>query len=105
MTALANGSALFLRVMREAAADKDRERGELMHKVWSPTPWMVDVHDAGREREIRNWCNRNLGRESSPIHGHEGLWHQGNVTMHGHTWYGFATEEMMTRFTLNFPSE
>jgi hypothetical protein len=102
-----NGSALFARVMIGADEDKDRERGELMHKVWNPTPWMLDVFDGGpgpdgREREIRNWLNRHFGRESSPIHGHEGLWHQGNVTMHGRTWYGFATEEMMTRFAAAF---
>ena len=97
------GSALFARAMKHADEDEDRERGELMRKVWEPTPWMLDVFDGGpgvdgRELEIRNWCNRHFGRESSPIHGHAGLWHRGNVTIHGRTWYGFATKEMMERF-------
>lgn len=75
---------------------------EILEKVWTPTPWMVNVEDKDREIEINNWCNRNLGRESSPIHNKNGLWHKGNVTMYGKTWYGFATEEIMGRFVEEF---
>lgn len=96
------GSELYRRALTECLP----EHQELMAEVWSPTPWMLDVNVGGEERrrEIRNWCNRNLGPESSPIHGNEGDWHEGNVTMHGRTWYGFKTEAMAKRFEAQFNS-
>jgi hypothetical protein len=100
---LGDGNALYQRACNECLP----EHRELMVEVWSPTPWMLDVNVGSgedRRREIRHWCNRNLGHESSPIHGHEGDWHEGNVTMHGRTWYGFKTEAMMKRFEAQFPS-
>lgn len=96
------GTPLFRKTMAEADADSDRNRGELMRMVWEPTPWMVDVFDDGREREIRIWCNHHIGPESSPIHRQTGLWHRGNVTMFGFTWYGFATANLMTKFLATF---
>lgn len=72
------------------------EHKELMVQVWSPTPWMLDVSVGSaeeRRREIRNWCNRNLGTESSPIHGNDGNWHEGGVTNQGKTWLPCGVEE------------
>ena len=100
---LGDCTELYQRALRECAP----EHRDLMEEVWSPTPWMMDVNVGSgedRRREIRHWCNRNLGPESSPIHGKEGDWHEGNVTMHGRTWYGFKSAAMMKRFDAQFHS-
>jgi hypothetical protein len=110
---LGDGTDLYRKTMSEDYGDP--KLLELQRKVWSPTPWMIDVYEGDgrdKEREIRNWCLRNLGTESSPIHdrdigevyAHERVWHRGNVTMHGWTWYGFKTEAMMKRFQEAWPS-
>jgi hypothetical protein len=80
------------------------EHRERMIQVWSPTPWMLDVKVMDRRREIRRWCNRSLGPESSPIHGHNGNWREGGVIVNGKTWFGFKTEEMMKQFEAQFPN-
>jgi hypothetical protein len=89
---------------RRSMAQYTPELSDLMLKVWSPTPWMVDVITDGREQEIWQWCYRAFGPESSPIHGKVGNWHRANVTIHGKTWFGFKTEAMMQRFQEQFPS-
>ena len=96
------GNDLFNKTMAEDYGDASLK--ELQRKIWKPTPWMVSVHDAGREHEIRNWLCLNLGGESSPIHGEEGVWHKGSVTMDGKTWYGFKTEELLQRFLVALTS-
>ena len=105
---LGDGTELYQRTMAEWASEDDG--GELMRQVWSPTPWMISV-DVGigndeRRREIRNWCNRNLGNETIPYGAHRqgGAWNEGSVTIIGKTWYGFKTKEMMERFQQRFPS-
>jgi hypothetical protein len=105
---LGDGTKLYHRTMAECASMDDG--GELMRQVWSPTPWMIDV-DVGiendeRRREIRNWCNRNLGDETTPYGEHRrgGAWNEGHVTIMGKTWYGFKTREMMERFQQRFQS-
>ncbi len=79
-----------------------REANELMKMVWSATPWMLEVNTESvcdpRYDEIAEWCRETLGREASPIHGIDGHWQRGRVTVDGWTWYGFATEEMMRQF-------
>jgi hypothetical protein len=85
----------------------DRQMKDLMLKVWSPTPWMLDVPDSvdgadNLRHFINNWCNQNLGRESYPLHGIEGNWHRGGVTINGLTWYGFKTKEIMEKFRIHF---
>ncbi|OYX79617.1 MAG: hypothetical protein B7Y77_01650 [Bradyrhizobium sp. 35-63-5] len=85
----------------------DAERSGLMHKVWSPTPWMIDVYvgqwEDGRERRILEWCYDTLGQESSPIHRHIGRWRRGNATICGWTWFGFAMEGDMQAFEAVWP--
>lgn len=94
-------TGLYERMVSYAYEDPDR--GELMRRVWQPTPWMVDaftgpIGNHNRYREMMEWCREQFGRESSPIHGHEGTWHSGGATIHGWTWMGFATPEQMDQF-------
>ncbi len=93
---------LYRKTMQLGEDFKDPKMGELMKEVWGPTPWMIVVVTTGREQEIQHWCYQNFGPESSPIHRREGSWHRANVTMHGRTWYGFKTEELMKRFQARF---
>lgn len=95
------GSALYHKAITECLP----EHRELQVKVWSPTPWMVDVFVGSEERRrlIRNWCNHNYGRESLPIHDISGNWHEGGVTINGKTWYGFKTQAMMDAVMAQFP--
>lgn len=71
---------------------------DLMRKVWDGTPWMVGACTKGRWRAIMEWCTKEFGPEAWPIHGRAGQWHIGGATVHGYTWIGFATEDMMNRF-------
>ena len=93
---ICEGTDLYHRTM--AADYGDPERNELMKSEWTPTPWMIDVQVDDNRDEIRHWCYQNLGRESSPMHGHEGAWKQASVTLLGSSWFGFKTEAMMERF-------
>ncbi len=74
----------------------------LMHKVWQGTPWMLDAYtgsiNSDRWHDVIEWCRENYGQEAWPIHDRPGRWHTGGATIHGWTWLGFATEEMMTAF-------
>ena len=97
---LGEGTALYQRAQNECLP----EHRELMVKVWSPTPWMLDVVTEGREDEIWQWCYRHFGNESSPIHGKDGTWHRANVTMDGRTWFGFKSKMMLELFEAHFPS-
>ena len=98
--ALATSSELFQRVMPKC--------DELMLKVWSGTPWMVEAYTGGcnseRWEEIADWCEAQYGREAWPIHGHPGKWHRGGATINGYTWLGFETQEMMQAFEARFPN-
>ena len=80
----------------------DQELRELMAKVWSGTPWMVNAYtdspDSGRWRAMVEWCREQFGPEAWPIHERHGQWHSGNATVHGWTWMGFTTEDQMRRF-------
>lgn len=95
------GTELYQRMLGEDYRNPDI--AALMLKVWTPTPFMIDVTTEGREQEMWHWCYSLFGRESSPIHGQEGGWHRANVTLRGKTWYGFRTEALMKRFQAVFP--
>jgi len=83
----------------------------LTHKVWDPTPWVVDVYegDLGKDnyrsdmQKIIAWCLDNIGEESSPIHGHPGKWHRAGFSINGWTWIGFDSKEHMTMFLEAWP--
>lgn len=79
---------------------KDDDRSVLQRKVWELTPWMIDVFtgEYRRHEKIRRWCYDTFGMMSSPIHEIAGTWREGGATVHGHTWYGFASEEQMQEF-------
>lgn len=97
------GNALYQIAISECLP----EHRELQVKVWSPTPWMVDLfvgNDDLRRRRIRNWCNHTIGRESLPLQDISGNWHEGGVTIQGKTWFGFKTQEMMNAVAEQFPA-
>jgi hypothetical protein len=104
--ATAAGTDLYRRMLD--LSYPDRERGELMRRVWEPTPFLINVFtgDTGgvRERAILDWCHSTLGDECAPLHGRSGLWQRGCVTIHGWTWYGFATAELKRQFVSRWPS-
>ena len=99
-------TALFDRTM--AFDHDDAQRAALMHKVWEPTPWMVDVYTGrcgeAREYDMLRWCYDQLGDQSSPIHDRTGRWHRGGATINGWTWFGFATEADMNLFLAAWPT-
>lgn len=94
------GSNLYQRQI--ASREIKDKRDELMLKVWSPTPWMVDAFtgscSGGRYAEIILWCDRKFGPQAWPIHGKSGDWHMGGATVYGYTWIGFKNESMMNEF-------
>lgn len=86
----------------------DPERDALMREVWSPTPFMMDCF-TGSMREARyydmlHWCCERFGRQASPIHEIDGDWQTGGATIHGWTWYGFKTAEMLQEFMDAWPA-
>lgn len=48
--------------------------------------------------EMVLWCYENYGDQSSPIHDRKGTWRFGHATVHGWTWVGFKSKEMMEQF-------
>lgn len=85
----------------------DVERSDLMKKVWSVTPWMVDCYtgniNSDTEREMREWLYSNVGDQAFPIHGRPGNWQFGSATIHGWTWVGFSSKELLEKFLEAFP--
>lgn len=88
----------------------DRERNELMERVWRDTPWMVDIYSGGyskdrdREHDILTWCHGEFGEQHSAIHDRPGRWQRGSATIHGWTWFGFSTEAEMHQFVEHWPA-
>lgn len=94
----------------------DQHRLELEHKVWDPTPWVIDIRspypgsspvsfhsgDVDRYTHIE-WLRENIGSDSWPIHDKPGDWYFAGATVDGETWLGFRTEDMMRRFMAAFP--
>lgn len=97
---------LYSRMFEVLEADKH----ELMHKVWDPTPWIINVETLSPSTEegirrwdiMRDWLISNIGVESYTIHGYVGAWHRGGATVCGWTFFGFATEDMMHKFVEQF---
>ena len=102
----------------DSLEQSDPELLLINQKVWSPTPWVLDVYtdSLGSSKGIglRKWLEEHLGPESSPIHGMEGRWHFGYVTIYGWIWIGFASEQEMEQFieawgsntrTRNYPTQ
>lgn len=97
---------LFKRIV--TFAYEDTERGELMRKVWSATPYVIDCYTGTfgchRENQMRHWLNENFGDEARPIHERAGRWQFGSATVYGWTWLGFSTEGELNEFLSHFPS-
>ena len=89
----------------------DSKQLELEHKVWDPTPWMIDVFLGGYgeveykdERNIYDWLSENIGEESWPIHDRpKQTWYRAGFTVMGWTWIGFGTKEQMESFEKAWP--
>lgn len=99
------GSKLYQDAM--AYYEANNREPELNHKVWDGTLWIVDAY-TGRVNEDRwhamnQWCRDRFGPEAWPNHGEPGQWHKGGATIHGWTWFGFATEEQMKQFVEAWP--
>lgn len=92
------GNEVFRNMIRECPP----EHLELTRAQWTPTPWMITAETEGREIQIHQWCCRNFGIESSPMHGKKGAWKRGSVTLRGRTWYGFASHHMLEQFKAQF---
>jgi hypothetical protein len=86
----------------------DQERNILMREVWAPTPFMIDAYTGPTwgelDRDMREWCRDVFGGECFTIGGREGRWQRGGATIHGWTWYGFSTEEELTKFLERWPT-
>lgn len=85
----------------------DAQRSDLMQRVWARTPWMVNAYsgsyDDPRSREMMHWLYQS-GPECSVINEREGRWQRGGATVHGWTWFGFATRAEMDRFITAWPT-
>ena len=91
-------------------AEKNEEQLVLEKKVWNPTPWVIDVYVGKNdgyvnadEGNIREYCIKNFGKQSWPIHGRPANWYRAGMTVLGWTWFGFKTKEMMEKFIEDWP--
>lgn len=92
------------------AETKGGEQGAILKSMWRGTPWIVNTYtgsidDHGPYSEIMTWCDKEFGPMARPIHGRSGNWQSGSATINGWTWMGFATEEMMNKFSLRWQTE
>jgi hypothetical protein len=78
------------------------DMADLMHKVWSPTPFMTECHTGAVASDdwlaMRDWCRARWGDMAWPIHGRAGRWQDGSATVFGWTFFGFETAEMLAEF-------
>lgn len=99
-----SGTELFEQTL--AFDYEDAERSDLMRKVWSVTPYMIDYQTgspgADTYRNIVTWCRDNFGPQAHPIHEFEGDWQLGSATIFGWTWIGFKTQEQLDTFISGF---
>lgn len=81
---------------------KEEDGGELQHRVWDATPWMIDVYEGSMEtmryRDLIMWSDDKWGPQFWWPSGREGSWQRGSATVFGWTWWGFDTEEKMREF-------
>jgi len=97
---------IYKRIIKHARGKHDKDRLALTHKVWDPTPYVINVYTGERnetgegmdEYELKEYCRKNFGKESWPIHEKLGDWYRGGATVNGWTWFGFKTKEMMEKF-------
>lgn len=100
------GNQFYADAMAYYEANVD-DGGELEHKVWDGTPFMVDwfTGPVAHERDLlmRQWCRHHIGDEAWPIHGKRGRWHRGGATVYGWTWFGFETQAFLDAFMTAWP--
>lgn len=102
-----SGTRLFLETI--AFDSGDAERDALMREVWTVTPFMIECFTGSmtrpRYRDMLQWCRERFGAPASPIHKVAGDWQTGGVTLHGWTWYGFKSANMLQEFLEAWPPE
>lgn len=96
---------LFDRVINFSYGDP--ERSEIVRKVWTVTPHMIECYTdrigSDREISIREWLLENLGHPASPIYNRDGVWQFGGAVVYGWSFLGFATKELLDQFLEAFP--
>lgn len=99
------GTALYNDIVRHDYGDADTQA--LMRKVWSPTPWAINVIDFEPNSKewfaFVKWAEENIGPASWPIHDRPGDWYRAGATINGRTNYGFSSEEAMEKFIARYP--
>ncbi len=97
-------TALFQRTL--AYDHGDKERNYLMQKVWSVTPFMINVRtgsiNSETYREIMQFCRVLFGPDAWPIHGRPGRWQSGSATVYGETFMGFEDAGALAIFMGRF---
>jgi hypothetical protein len=101
------GSELFVRYVLP-----DNSHDGINRKVWSGTPWLTNAwtdsssRDPERRRAMIDWCLQRFGEPAQPFGPAPtpGRWREGNATVMGWTWYGFATEAEMREFEAAWPA-
>jgi hypothetical protein len=104
---------LYHSIIEHANGDGPCHDLELTHKVWDPTPWVVDVYLGDRENTstplrqdecaIKRFCRANFGKESWPMHDEPAAWYSGGAIVDGWTWFGFDSEQKMNQFLEAWP--
>ena len=98
---------LYHRALKHTEPTGTPEFVKLFHRFWDDRPWMVDAFTGSiierRDIEIRQWCLDHFGEEAWPLHDRPGRWVRGSVTIHGYTWFGFASEDDMNAFLAAWP--
>ena len=85
----------------------DDVSNRLAHMAWDSTPFVVNVFTGevggDRFRKIGRWCSEKFGNEAWPLHGRNGSWYRGCVTIFGWAWFGFSTAEQLKQFLEQWP--
>ena len=101
---------IYDEVVRRSDAGELASDGELTRKIWSGTPWIIDVYlgeweevEYNQQSDLYAWCREHLGDEAFPHGGRPGRWHTGGAIINGWIWIGFDTEDAMQRFENAWP--
>lgn len=98
------------RLYTEYVLADDSAHGEINRKCWEGNPWIVEAYTGrcGEDRDfaMRQWLHDTMGEQSWPF-GQVAIyrrWFCGGATIHGWTWFGFATEADMQAFLAAWPN-
>ncbi|HEY0120630.1 MAG TPA: hypothetical protein VGC14_02525 [Rhizobium sp.] len=104
MVELIMATDLYHRVLTYDYGDK--ERSDLMAKVWNVTPFVVNVRtgsiDSEEYRAMIDWLRDTFGDQAWPIHGRAGQWQTGRATVFGETFIGFQAADGLAAFRAKY---